>query len=402
MVRRPLLAVLLLALLCSGPAAGQEPAEALRQARARLAAGDPDGAAAVLAPLAAEPASAPPAVLAFLAGLRVDQGRAEEALALLAPRLEGAGPAEAELLFVAARAARALGRGEEAERHLARSAALAPQSRAAVLLATLRTQAERHAEAAALLAPIVEGDAFAATVAADPGFAHEILVHYGTTLVALSRAADAVPHLRRAAELRPDDAAAWKLLGRTLVESGEVDAARQALARAQELEEAAHRRAVEATERREEARGLVERAVALHGEGKHAEALELLARAAELAPADPVPRMLEVRLLVSLERRDEALAAADALVAQVPSSPEVLHLRGMARWSFGDAAGAEADLRRALELDPEHREALTGLALALMAQQRLAEAGEVLDRVLARWPDDATARRARGRLDDLR
>jgi Flp pilus assembly protein TadD len=111
--------------------------------------------------------------------------------------------------------------------------------------------------------------------------------------------------------------------------------------------------------------------------------------------------MLEVRLLVSLERPDEALARADELVEMQPGSPDVLHLRGMTRLSAGRLAAAEVDLRRAIELAPEHREAVTGLAVVLIEQRRLVEADDLLDWVLARWPDDETARRARARLDAL-
>jgi Flp pilus assembly protein TadD len=380
---------------------GTDPAAALALARERLAADDPEGAIAALEPAAAAP-EAPPPVVSFLAGLYVDQGRAEEALALLAPRLAGADdPSEAVLLFVAARAAQALGESEEAAGYLERSAALAPASRAAVLLAGLRTREGRHAEAAALLAPVVEGAGFADAVAQDPGFGFEILLHYGRTLSELEHFTDAVPPLRRAAELRPGHAETWHLLGTALVETGEVDAARQALARARELDEAAHEAAAQQSARREQARGLVERAARLHGERRNAEAVELLRQAVELAPDDPTPRMLEVRLLVSLDRHDEALARADELVEMQPGSPDVLHLRGMTRLSAGRVAAAEADLRRAVELAPEHREAVTGLAVVLIEQRRLVEADDLLDWVLARWPEDETARRARSRLDAL-
>ena len=397
--------------LADPPLAAQPPAEsttpadaaaaALHRARERLAAGDRAGAVAALEPLRDDPAAPLPAI-AFLAGLYVETERAEEALALLEPRIEAAGPAAGELLFVAARAARALGRGEQAEAYLERSAALAPQSRAAVLLATLRTQAGRHAEAVALLAPIVDGEAFAAVVRQNPGFAFEILVHYGRELSALERFADAVAPLRRAVEIRPEDAAAWRLLGEALVESDDVDAAQRALQTAQQLEESAHEQAVERTVQREQARELVEESTRLHAEGRNDEALERLRRAAELAPDDPLPRMVEVRLLVTLGRRDEALSRAEELVARRPGDPQALHLRGMTRYAFGDPAAAEADLRRALELAPDNPPSLGGLALALIAQDRLDEAAEVLARVPPEGAEDELVRRAHRLLAESR
>ena len=50
----------------------------------------------------------------------------------------------------------------------------------------------------------------------------------GTALLGEGAAAEAAVELRRALEFNPDYSAAWKLLGRALVESGEVAQARQA------------------------------------------------------------------------------------------------------------------------------------------------------------------------------
>jgi predicted Zn-dependent protease len=230
-------------------------------------------------------------------------GRPEAALAVLEPRLAGTAPGDAELHFVAARASQALGRAADAERHLAAAAERAPISRAAVLLAAMRSEAGRHAEAAALLAPIAEGEPLDLLAARDPRFAAEIAVHYGRTLLALGRAAEAVPYLRRGAEASADDAALWRLLGETLVELERVDEARDAIARAHEIDEAEHRRDVE---------------------------------------------------------------------------------------------------RQALAADREHQGGLGGLALGLIARGRLSEAEETVSELLARWPDDPLALRARERIQALR
>ncbi len=382
------------------PARADEAVSTFAAARHRLAAGDPAGAIALLEPLAADPAT-PPSAITFLGGLYVETERYEDALALFESRPGGLAEADAETLFVAARAARGGGHRARAEALLARSAALAPQSRAAVLLAGLRTAQERHTEAAELLAGIVNGDAFAITAERDPAFAAEIALHYAHTLVALDRRAEAVPALERAVGLTPDNIAAWRLLGETLIDLDRVNEAHAAMQRVRGLEEAAHGAEVERAERREEARELVEAAVAAAAAGRADEALAGLREAAELSPGDPAPGMLEVRLLVSLDRHDEALARADELVAAQPGSADLHHLRGMVHYSVGDAA-AEADLRRAVELAPEHREARTGLALALVEQGELDEAEALLDAVLAEAPGDDLARRAKARLEQVR
>ena len=225
---------------------GDEAAAAVAAARERIAAGDPAGAAAALEPLRARP-GAPLEALTLLAALYVDAGQPESALEVLAPLVGADGPAAArpDVLFTAARAAGALGRRDEAEGYLARSAELAPLSRAAVLLAAIRSEQGRHEAAATLLAPITEGPTLDAIAEREPGFAVEISLHHARALLALGRLEAALPHLERATALAPGDAAAWRLLGETLVDLGRIDAARAALARALELEEAARGRRID-------------------------------------------------------------------------------------------------------------------------------------------------------------
>jgi tetratricopeptide (TPR) repeat protein len=65
--------------------------------------------------------------------------------------------------------------------------------------------------------------------------------------------------------------------------------------------------------------------------------------------------------------------------------------KGWSRLSLLDVAAAEADFRRALELAPNHREAETMLAWALMLQERLDDALALLHRVLQHEPHRALA-----------
>lgn len=387
----------------SQPATGDDAvAAAVSSARRLAAAGDQAAAAALLAPFADDPA-APAAMRVLLGSLYVELGQPEEALAAVAPvagpsvaGAPGAGP-DAAALFVAARAEMALGRPAAAESLLERSAALEPVSRAVVLLAALRSKQERHREAVELLAPVVA--ALDAIAASDPSFAAEIAAHYGRTLVALGEHERAVAPLARAGELLPENVETWRLLAETLLELDRADEARRALARAQELEQAAHEAEVAAAER---ARGVEERlarSAVEHQAGRPEEALAALRQAIEIDPQALQPRLLEVRLLAGLERTAEAAGRADELVGRAPDHPDARHLRGMVRLAAGDALGAEADLRHALAVAPDHLGAGNGLALALVALDRPAEAAAVLDRVLARWPDDALARRTRQRLE---
>ena len=65
-----------------------------------------------------------------------------------------------------------------------------------------------------------------------------------------------------------------------------------------------------------------------------------------------------------------------------------------------DTAGAEADLRRALELAPEHAASLHDLAVLLLVRGERDEARALLERARAVRPDDeriaATLRRLEG------
>ncbi len=72
---------------------------------------------------------------------------------------------------------------------------------------------------------------------------------------------------------------------------------------------------------------------------------------------------------------------------------------GMAYWRQGKTEDALNSLMRALELDPEHRDAVMNCAEVLLAFDRREDARLVLDAYVARHPDDEDAAR---KLKDLR
>jgi cellulose synthase operon protein C len=382
-VGRSSIAPLVVALLILAPAASSQqlpaappsgapaaPADPLAAARRHLAAGERAAAVALLEPLVAADAPLPPAAARrLLAGAYLDLGRPADAAAVLAPlAAPGVEPADGEALFLAARAALALGRGEQGEELLERAARAAPQSLAAVLLADLRTRQERHQEAADLLAPIVAD--LDAVAARDEALAARLALHYASTLAALGRGGEALAPVRRATELAPGDPEAWRLLGDLLIEREEIEAARRAFARVQELEQEAHEAEVAAAERRRRVDELVLASAAHHEAGRWEEALAALRQAIALDGTALQPRLLEIRLLLSLQRAAEALARGDELVRLAPDHPDARHLRGMARLAGGDPASAEADFRRALAVAPNHPGAANGLALARAALGR--------------------------------
>ena len=162
-----------------------------------------------------------------------------------------------------------------------------------------------------------------------------------------------------------------------------------------------------------------ERAVDLEAEGNYSAALALLWEAAGLAPRDaevqnrlgealerigaleaaidayrraaserPAFRKASNNLILALAkagRGAEAVERARALVAQAPDDPERAFTLGLAQ-SEQDVAAAIESFRRVLQLAPGHALARYNLALVLRRADRLQEALDALDRVLAIEP----------------
>jgi len=123
--------------------------------------------------------------------------------------------------------------------------------------------------------------------------------------------------------------------------------------------------------------------------GAAAERLEAL-----MATASPPPgtALLLATACRTLGRIARGLELMDGVLAAQPRDAAAWVLAGSLRTLAGDAAGGEAALRRALQFDARHAEAMSWLAIALHRQQRWPEAVELYRRVLAAAPQDATAR----------
>ena len=98
-------------------------------------------------------------------------------------------------------------------------------------------------------------------------------------------------------------------------------------------------------------------------------------------------------LLLDLGQGRAAETLLDGLVAAHPERAPLLALRGRARWTNGDAAGALEDYRRALALDPELHRVWLGLGVAAFAAGDLDEAEAAFTRA-AQAPDPETAAKA--------
>jgi Flp pilus assembly protein TadD len=98
-----------------------------------------------------------------------------------------------------------------------------------------------------------------------------------------------------------------------------------------------------------------------------------------------------VRLLLTLQRNQEALKSAEAALSLEPNNPNLIYQRGAAYLAIRNFNGAEDDFRRTLEMAPQHLAAMNDLAVLLIQRNRKPEAQQLLERVLQLNPQDPTA-----------
>ena len=101
-----------------------------------------------------------------------------------------------------------------------------------------------------------------------------------------------------------------------------------------------------------------------------------------LDPAHVEALEARTRLLVKLERDEEALAELEKASMKAPDSPRLLVLRAEVRVAQSHLDLAEADLERALEIDPEHLPALIALAEMSEGNGKLEAARELYARAI--------------------
>lgn len=230
----------------------------------------------------------------------------------------------------------------------------------------------------------------------DRRLAGGIVLEYGRDLVTLGRAKEAVPVLEKATHLEPGEKQGWQLLGQALAAVGRRDEAKEALARFQKLSQSEVPESVRDMQLREDVADPtghnLREALRFLAQGYPEKALALVQEERQLAPEDPRPRFLEVRVLVVLKRSEEALKAADGLVEDHPDSADAHYLRALAYMSKKAFGPAEQDFRRALDISPDHTGALSDYAVLLMTEGKDAEARRLLQHLLELRPDDAVAK----------
>jgi tetratricopeptide (TPR) repeat protein/tRNA A-37 threonylcarbamoyl transferase component Bud32 len=116
------------------------------------------------------------------------------------------------------------------------------------------------------------------------------------------------------------------------------------------------------------------RAALLRREQRYEEALEACGAALKVAPDYDGAHRLRVRLLLDLNQHDEVIRACDGALAKGKPWLEIYEIRGLARASRGDYAGAIEDYSHALVVHPGQPRLLSsrGLAYVLSEAPRLA------------------------------
>jgi tetratricopeptide (TPR) repeat protein len=191
---------------------------------------------------------------------------------------------------------------------------------------------------------------YRATLARNPDswVAHHNL---GSELTALGKPAEALPHARRAVELKPDFPEALNSLADDLVQIG-----------------------------------------------RAAEALPLLERALELEPSHAGAETTRGIALVSLGRVEEAIRQFQRAIELQPGLAEAHYNLGFAEAGRGNFAAAIPHFAEAVRIRPDHVEAELYWGLAIASSNRLSEARLHFDRAVELDPESAPVRQAYGQV----
>jgi predicted TPR repeat methyltransferase len=130
-----------------------------------------------------------------------------------------------------------------------------------------------------------------------------------------------------------------------------------------------------------------------HQQGRHDEALALIARSLALAPDQADWHSNRGIALQSAERLDEAINAYRRAIAIDPGHANAHNNLGVLLRARGEAEQAEAAYRTAIRLDPAHIDAWTNLGILLNAHKRTEEAAACYSKVITLRPKHRDARK---------
>jgi tetratricopeptide (TPR) repeat protein len=125
--------------------------------------------------------------------------------------------------------------------------------------------------------------------------------------------------------------------------------------------------------------------------GRGEQALAAVRREIAQSPNNRQARALELRILLGLNRYDEALRMTEERLRRRPNDADLTYQHGVIQMGRKSFVAAEKDLRHALELNPQHTGAMNDLAVLLGNQGKKAEALALLQKALQINPQDRNA-----------
>ncbi len=102
-------------------------------------------------------------------------------------------------------------------------------------------------------------------------------------------------------------------------------------------------------------------------------------------------RMMKLSIMISAEKLAEAEELAGALAAEQPANTDVMYARAVIATAAGDMKGRTAHLEAVLKADPNHSQAMTGLALDLLGKKSYKKAKDLLVKAIASDPQNSDA-----------
>ena len=119
-------------------------------------------------------------------------------------------------------------------------------------------------------------------------------------------------------------------------------------------------------------------------------AYNILTRIRDSNPRYMNGRILLANILLAANRIDEALEDARDIVELAPDDARAHAIMGAVQFRLGDLEAARQSVEKALLLDPKSEDATLVKARILVAEEKYSEALDVLDKILAATPDNAS------------
>jgi tetratricopeptide (TPR) repeat protein len=286
-----------------------------------------------------------------------------------------------------------------------------------LLLGRAQHRAGNAQAAIATLKPLVDKLPNDPAAVGDPRPAAGIAVEYGSVLVDSGRGAEAVPILELATRLYINSRNAWQTLAKAYDAAGRKADGAKARSQAEQIAlAAAHPQPPPARPAAQAAAPPppapsgpagkpaapaqpagpalsqnMQEALKEFSAGRGEQALAAVRREIAQSPNNRQARALELRILLGLNRYDEALRMTEERLRRRPNDADLTYQHGVIQMGRKSFVAAEKDLRHALELNPQHTGAMNDLAVLLGNQGKKAEALALLQKALQINPQDRNA-----------